>query len=75
MIRNRLSAWQSKLLLCGNGGSVADCEHIVGELMKGYFFKRPIRGEVRRKLAEAYGDQGIYLADHLQGAYGRPSRW
>ena len=24
-----------KLLLCGNGGSAADCEHIVGELMKG----------------------------------------
>ena len=58
----------NKLLLCGNGGSAADCEHIVGELMKGYLSKRPIRGEVRRKLAEAYGDQGIYLADHLQGA-------
>lgn len=25
-----------KLLLCGNGGSCADCEHIVGELMKGF---------------------------------------
>ncbi|MCQ2450350.1 MAG: SIS domain-containing protein [Clostridia bacterium] len=31
-----------KLLLCGNGGSCADCEHIVGELMKGFLSKRPI---------------------------------
>ena len=25
---------RGKLLLCGNGGSSADCDHIVGELMK-----------------------------------------
>lgn len=31
-----------KLLLCGNGGSCADCEHIVGELMKGFMLKRPL---------------------------------
>ena len=31
-----------KLLLCGNGGSCADCEHIVGELMKGFMLKRSI---------------------------------
>ncbi|MCL2003682.1 MAG: SIS domain-containing protein [Oscillospiraceae bacterium] len=30
-----------KLLLCGNGGSASDCEHIVGELMKGFLYKRP----------------------------------
>ena len=30
-----------KLLLCGNGGSAADCEHIVGELMKGMNHHRP----------------------------------
>ncbi len=29
------------ILLCGNGGSAADCEHIVGELMKGFLQKRP----------------------------------
>ncbi len=31
-----------KVLLCGNGGSCADCEHIVGELMKGFLSKRPL---------------------------------
>ncbi len=31
-----------KLLLCGNGGSASDCEHISGELLKGFLSKRPI---------------------------------
>lgn len=31
-----------KLLVCGNGGSAADSEHIVGELMKSFRFKRPV---------------------------------
>lgn len=30
-----------KLLLCGNGGSAADCAHILGELVKGFCQKRP----------------------------------
>lgn len=30
-----------KLLLCGNGGSAADCEHISGELLKGFLLPRP----------------------------------
>lgn len=30
-----------KLLLCGNGGSASDCEHISGELLKGFLLKRP----------------------------------
>ena len=34
-----------KLLLCGNGGSAADCEHIAGELMKGFLLKRPVPRE------------------------------
>ena len=31
-----------KVLVCGNGGSAADCEHIVGELMKGFRLKRTL---------------------------------
>ena len=34
-----------KVLVCGNGGSAADSEHIVGELMKGFLLKRPVRDE------------------------------
>lgn len=31
-----------KLMVCGNGGSAADSEHAVGELMKSFRFKRPV---------------------------------
>lgn len=34
-----------KVLVCGNGGSAADSEHIVGELMKGFMKKRPVTDE------------------------------
>lgn len=57
-----------KLLLCGNGGSAADAEHIVGELMKGYLRLRPIPDALRETLVAAYPDDGEYIAAHLQGA-------
>jgi D-sedoheptulose 7-phosphate isomerase len=60
-----------KMLTCGNGGSAADAEHIVGELMKGYLLKRPIPEEMRTKLTATNPEDGDYLADHLQG--GLPS--
>lgn len=34
-----------KVLLCGNGGSAADSEHISGELLKGFLSKRPLMPE------------------------------
>ena len=40
----------NKLLLCGNGGSCADCEHIVGELMKGFLSKRPLTESQREEM-------------------------
>ena len=57
-----------KVLVCGNGGSAADSEHIVGELMKGYLLKRPVPENVHTKLLAASPEDGHYLADHLQGA-------
>lgn len=57
-----------KLLVCGNGGSAADSEHIVGELMKGYLRRRAIGDDLRKKLQEAAPVDGTYLADRLQGA-------
>lgn len=35
-------------MICGNGGSCADADHIVGELMKGFLKKRPISGTQRQ---------------------------
>lgn len=57
-----------KLFVCGNGGSAADSEHIVGELMKGYMQRRRIPALTRERLLTAYPTNGAYLADHLQGA-------
>lgn len=39
-----------KLLLCGNGGSAADCAHIVGELAKGFLSRRPLDNELRARI-------------------------
>jgi D-sedoheptulose 7-phosphate isomerase len=58
---------EGKLLIAGNGGSAADCEHIVGELMKGFESKRPLPEEWREKLKKVDGDGE--LADRLQGAF------
>lgn len=41
-----------KLLLCGNGGSAADCEHIAGELLKGFMSKRPLGPAEQKSLPE-----------------------
>jgi D-sedoheptulose 7-phosphate isomerase len=56
-----------KLLVCGNGGSAADSEHIVGELMKGYMLKRRLVDEIQQKLVALYGQDGSNLAGSLQG--------
>lgn len=39
-----------KLLICGNGGSCADSDHIVGELMKGFLKKRPLSDDFKAKM-------------------------
>ena len=54
-----------KLLLCGNGGSAADCDHIVGELMKSFKMKRPIAPALKESL-ENLGEDGAYLAKTLE---------
>lgn len=57
-----------KLLVCGNGGSCADSNHIVGELMKGFLLRREIPEADRKMLTGLFPDKGGYLADNLQGA-------
>ena len=42
-----------KLLLCGNGGSCADCDHITGELMKGFLKKRPLSEKRKAEMKAA----------------------
>lgn len=56
----------NKLLMCGNGGSCADCDHIAGELLKGFLLKRPVDSKLSGKMAEAYGEHGRNIANKLQ---------
>ncbi|MCD7728670.1 MAG: SIS domain-containing protein [Clostridia bacterium] len=56
-----------KLLIAGNGGSCADSEHIVGELMKGFKLSRACSKEFADKLVSIDGVRGAELAARLQG--------
>ena len=58
----------NKLLVAGNGGSAADSEHIVGELMKGFVQQRKPDDSFRKRLQEEDEELGSVLADSLQGA-------
>lgn len=57
-----------KVLVAGNGGSSADSEHIVGELMKGFIKRRPVSPEFEHALRSADPELGKALAQGLQGA-------
>ena len=46
-----------KILVCGNGGSCSDAQHIVGELMKGFLLKRPMTEEQKAAFANALGEE------------------
>lgn len=56
-----------KLLIAGNGGSCADAEHIVGELMKGFVKKREVPADFSQKLQRLDPERGGYLSIKLQG--------
>lgn len=55
------------LLIAGNGGSCADSEHIVGELMKGFVKRRPVPGEFAKALKQIDPKRGEELSEKLQG--------
>lgn len=57
---------QGKLLVCGNGGSAADAEHIVGEMMKGFCLPRRLSDDDKARLASVAGDDTELLATKLQ---------
>lgn len=56
-----------KLLVCGNGGSAADSEHIVGELMKGFLLPRKLGAQERQAFERACPASAAYLMENLQG--------
>jgi len=52
-----------KIIVCGNGGSCADADHIVGELMKSFILPRPLNAALQKKLTASGGAE---LAEKLQ---------
>ncbi|MCI8514226.1 MAG: SIS domain-containing protein [Lachnospiraceae bacterium] len=57
-----------KLLVCGNGGSAADSEHIVGELMKEFALPRKLSEKTKKEFYRMFGDEAEYLCSNLQYA-------
>lgn len=55
-----------KILVCGNGGSAADAEHIVGELMKGFLLPRPLLSSQGEMLRAAFPVESEGLCANLQ---------
>lgn len=63
-----------KILVCGNGGSAADSEHIVGELMKGFLLRREVKNEkipdnLRKKLQGALPAISLVSQSAILSAY------
>lgn len=56
------------VLVCGNGGSCADADHIVGELMKGFCNKRALNDAEKSMLSSIDEKCGASIADGLQKA-------
>lgn len=59
---------ERKLLVCGNGGSASDSEHIVGELMKEFKLKRKVYADQAEAMKAIDSEMGATLAENLQGA-------
>ena len=55
-----------KVLVCGNGGSASDADHIVGELMKSFEGFRPLDAKLQQTIKELSGERGEMLATSLQ---------
>lgn len=55
-----------KILVCGNGGSCADADHMVGELMKGFLKKRRMDGAMAERFRKALGEQAENFIEKLQ---------
>lgn len=55
-----------KVLICGNGGSSSDSDHIAGELMKGVEQRRPLNDYMKEQLLSVSGERGSFLSGKLQ---------
>lgn len=66
LLMKRCYEKDGKLLVAGNGGSAADSEHIVGELMKRFRIPRPVPEDFKEKLRAADPVRGEALSHQLE---------
>lgn len=55
-----------KLLVCGNGGSATDSQHIVGELMKSFKRKRKLPKKIETLISNHYPEEKNYYIENLE---------
>lgn len=58
-----------KLLICGNGGSCSDSEHIAGELVKSFELNRQLDNTLKEKIIKTSESRGSLLAEKLQAGF------
>ena len=61
MIRDSFKSG-GKLLICGNGGSASDAQHIVGELMKSFAIRRRVDPKILDRIEDPF------LRENLEGS-------
>lgn len=68
-VRTMIACYEAggKVMTCGNGGSCADADHIVGELMKGFLKKRPMSQEQKQAMLAGCPDLKEETLNKLQG--------
>jgi D-sedoheptulose 7-phosphate isomerase len=57
---------KNKILICGNGGSNSDSDHIVGELMKSFVKKRPLKDDLKKSISGISPEYGESLSNKLE---------
>ncbi|SKC34998.1 D-sedoheptulose 7-phosphate isomerase [[Eubacterium] yurii] len=57
---------KNKLLICGNGGSASDSQHIAGELMKSFRLKRKIPIEIQEQIEDKFPQNSQYYIENLE---------
>lgn len=57
---------EGTIYTCGNGGSAADSEHMVAEIMKGFRLKRRLTKGQTQEIAEVYPDEAMEIAQNLE---------
>jgi D-sedoheptulose 7-phosphate isomerase len=65
-ILKELFSQNNTLFVAGNGGSAADAEHIVGELMKRFVLPRNVDNKIKDEFEKLYGEEGKEIADKLE---------